>query len=320
MRSINNTILTIVVSVFNEEQVLTLFYGELTKVLATLDINHEIIFVNDGSHDNSLKILSEYVLQNKHVKVVNFSKNFGHEAAMIAGIDYSAGDAVICMDADLQHPPEKIKEMLEKYLNDFEIINMVRTENCDAGFLKRMLSKSFYYLINKISPIRFEPNASDYFLISSRVASILKHEFRERTRFLRGFIQIVGFRTTTLDFVAPKRAGGESKYSFLKLFKLSLSAIAAFSNLPLRLGIIAGVSAGLFGIVEIIYSVFMKILGAAPPGYTTIVVLVSFMFAIQFFIIGIIGEYLGFIFAENKQRPIYIIEDLIHNETIAERK
>lgn len=284
------------------------------KNLDKLDIDYEVIFVNDGSCDNSLEILKDIAMRDENVKIISLSKNYGHEAAMLAGIDHSSGDAVICMDADLQHPPSKIKEMLKKFQEGYEIINMVRVENKDAKLLKKITSKLFYRFLNKISPAKFEPNASDFFLISKRISDILKTEFRERIRFLRGIIQIIGFKRTTIEFVAPKRAGGKSKYSIIKLFKFSLTAISSFSNIPLHLGIIASVIVGGFSVIVGIYSIIMKMLGYVPPGYTTIVVLISFLFAIQFFLIGVIGQYLGYIYDENKRRPIYLIDKIIQKD------
>lgn len=306
--------LSVVVPVYNEEQNLHLLYNHLYDVLSKLDCTFEIIFVDDGSTDGSLNIINELYDRGSRVKAISFTRNFGHEAAMIAGIDYSSGDAVICMDADLQHPPSKIKEMIDKFSEGYEIINMVRTGSKDASILKRITSRFFYYLLNKISQTKFEPNASDFFLISKRVADILRTEFRERARFLRGFIQIVGFKKTTINFIVPERAGGKSKYSLTKLFSLSINAMSTFSNLPLRLGIIAGLVFGLFSALVGIYSIIMKIMGNAPSGYTTIVVLISFLFAVQFFITGVIGEYIGFLFSESKKRPIYIVDKEINFE------
>jgi glycosyltransferase involved in cell wall biosynthesis len=310
MNKINT--LTVVVSVYNEEEVLEIFWSDLEESLKRLGLQYEVIFVNDGSTDNSQDILRRLSKVNNNIKVVNLSMNFGHEAAMTAGIDYSTGDAVVCMDADLQHPPSMLSEMVLKFTEGYEIVNMVRGNNEGFGILKRVTSGVFYYVLNMISKVRFEPNASDFFLISKRVAEILSSNFSERTRFLRGFIQTVGFRKATLEFVAPKRAAGTSKYSLFKLFAYAIKAIAAFSNLPLRIGLLFGTVVGIFSVLVGIYSIIMKMLGYVTPGYTTIVVLVSFLFAIQFFITGIIGEYLGFLFRESKRRPIYIVQDEIN--------
>lgn len=242
------------------------------------------------------------------IKTISFSRNYGHEAAMLAGIDYSSGDAVICLDSDLQHPPAIIDEMYKTFLNGYDVINMVRKNNHGSTLSKKLTSKFYYWLFNKISPVKFEENASDFFLISQKVADILKKEFREHNRYLRGYIQIIGFKKTTMEFIAPKRGAGKSKYNLRKLFSLSLNSIFTFSYLPLRLGVIASLIVGFLGIGVAVYSIVMKFLGFVPPGYTTIVVLISLLFSVQFFITGVIGEYLGFIFTENKKRPIYIVD------------
>ncbi len=304
--------LSIVISVYNEEEVLELFRKELETHILKLDCLVEIIFVNDGSADRSPRILFEMAKSDPRVKVINLSKNFGHEAAMTAGIDHSTGHGIICMDADLQHPPSKLVEILKKHFEGFDIINMVRQKNEDTGFLKHLATTFLYFLLNLLSDAKFEKNASDFFFISRKVADILKQNVRERTRFLRGLIQTVGFKKTTLEYVAPRRAAGETAYSFIVLLTTAIKAIATCSNLPLRIGVLFGTLAGGLSLIVGIYSIAMKLSGYVVTGYTTIVVLISFLFAVQFFLTGIIGEYLGFVFTESKKRPIYIIEDEIH--------
>jgi polyisoprenyl-phosphate glycosyltransferase len=301
--------LTIVVSVYNEEDILSLFWKELKNDLQKIDYNHEIIFVNDGSIDNSKNILKTIETNNEAVKVINFSRNFGHEAAMIAGIDHSTGDAVICMDSDLQHPPNLIKNILVEYEKGFDIINMVSTKREDAGLVKRVTSKLFYKFLNKISKIEIEPNASDFFLISKKVVNILKTDYRERNRFVRGIIQMLGFSKTAISFKVPARTKGKSKYNLFKLLTLSASAIASSSQLPLKISLMIGVLFGFLSMIVTAYSVIMKFMGNPFSGYTTIIVLLSASFGILFIILGIIGEYLGYLFIEIKKRPIYIIDN-----------
>lgn len=301
--------LSLVVSVFNEDKAITLFYNEALAELNKLDISYQIIFVNDGSTDGSLDILREISKSDENVNLINFSRNFGHEAAMLAGIDHSNSEAIICLDSDLQHPPSLIGSMLSEYEKGFDVVNMVRKDREDGGFIKKLFSKLFYGLINKMTKFKLEPNASDFFLISNKVANVIRNDYRERTRFLRGLIQIIGFKKSRIEFVAPKRIAGESKYSFFKLLTFSFSAISVLSKAPLRLGIYTGSLFAGFSIIISLYSFAMWFLDRPSPGYSTIVILISTMFSIQFFVLGILGDYIGYIFDEVKKRPHYIIDN-----------
>lgn len=306
--------ISIIVSVYNEEEVLFEFYRETIKVLLLIDNPYEIIFVNDGSVDGSRGILFKIAKDDEDVKVVHFSRNFGHEAAMIAGIDNASGDYLVCMDADLQHPPTLLPEMLRKFESGYDIINMVRTVNKSAGIIKNITSSMFYKVINRLSDIHLVSNASDFFGISKRVADVLRSSYREKTRFLRGYVQNVGFNTVNIEYEARKRYAGESKYSIKKLFRFSMNTIMTFSNLPLKLGIYAGSMAAFLAIIMMIYTIVSFIRVGTPSGYATTICLICFMFSVLFFIVGIIGEYLGLILSEIKDRPIYIVEEKINFE------
>lgn len=306
--------LSVVVSVYNEEAALEQFYLEASRVLEQIEWDYELLFINDGSRDNSLRILRSLAERDSRARIVNFSRNFGHEAAMIAGIDYCTGDGIICMDADLQHPPACIPEIIRKFENGYEVISMVRTRNDSAGWFKNLASISFYRLINMLSDVKFESNASDFFAVSSRVARVLRDNYREKVRFLRGYVQNVGFQKTTLEYEARARVAGQSKYSIRKLVTFSINTILCFSNLPLKLGIFAGVFAAMMGIIVLVYTLFTR--SGAPSGYATIVVLMCFMFSLLFLIVGIIGEYIAILFSEMKDRPIYIVEDTINLEEL----
>ena len=305
---------SVVASVFDEEEGVVMFYKSLSETLVNLQITYEIIFVNDGSTDNSLSILKSIAETDNMVRIVDFSRNFGHEAAMIAGIDHACGESVICMDSDLQHPPQMIAEMLQKKAEGFEVINMVRTDNKDVGIFQKLNSKLFYRFINSISSVKIAENASDFFLISQKVCKILRSDFRERTRFLRGIIQLVGFRKTTIEYIAPKRMAGKSKYSFWKLLKLSFTAISSFSKLPLQLGIVTGLIFSIMSLILILYSLIMFILGKTIPGYTTLIIFMSAFAGIQLFVTGIIGQYISYVFEEVKGRPAYIVNELYNFE------
>ena len=307
--------ISVVVSVYNEEQGLQQFYDHTCPILNNIkeqtDWDYELIFVNDGSKDDSLELLRSFAKENENVIVVNFAANRGHEAAMIAGIDISTGDGVVCMDADLQHPPEALASIIEKFDQGYDVISMVRTERADAGIFKKITSAAFYKLMNRMSKSNFENNSSDFFGISRRVALVLKKDYRERVRFLRGYVQNVGFKKTRLEFKASARVAGQSNYNFKALVKLSLNAICNFSDAPLKMGIYAGLISLLFAFILIVYSIVQFFLGNAPSGYSTIVILISFMFGVLFIILGFISEYMAIIFAEVKNRPIYIVDSII---------
>lgn len=299
--------ISVVVSCYNEELALNQFYHETARILNKLNWDYELIFVNDGSQDGTMKILDDLSKKDKKVKVISFSRNFGHEAAMIAGLDYSSGDGIVCMDADLQHPPQYLPEIVRKLEEGCDVINMVRTKNESAGWFKNFASSAFYHLINVLSDVKFEPNASDFFAISRRAGDVLRDNYREKVRFLRGYVQNIGFNRATIEYEAGVRVAGESKYSIKKLMAFSLNTIMCFSNLPLKLGIYAGCGAGLLGIAMMIYTIWSWARVGTPNGYATTIVLICFMFSVLFLIVGVIGNYIAILFAELKDRPIYIV-------------
>ena len=270
----------------------------------------ELLFVNDGSSDNSRQVLHQLTEKDPRVRVIHFSRNFGHEAAMLAGLDHCRGEAAICMDSDLQHPPTLLPQMFELYRQGKDVITMMRTDRADGGASKRLSSKLFYRIINRMSDAQLQPNASDFFLVSRKVIDILKTDYRERTRFLRGIIQNIGFEKDSINYEAPSRAAGKSKYSLWKLLKFSFTAIASFSKTPLKIGIYAGMTFVLLSIILIIYSVIMWIVDTPVSGYTTLVIFLSAFAGIQLFVTGAIGYYIGFIFDEVKQRPLYVIQKI----------
>ena len=312
---------SIIVYVYNEEASLENFFEACSSVLSTCragskkdsacekiveKYHTEILFVDDGSTDRSPLILDRLALEYPElVKVIHFSRNFGHEAAMTAGLDYASGDFLIFMDADLQHSPELIPEMLEKYEEGFHVVSMVRTKNSSAGILKNLSSAAFYWVLNHLSPLHFEANASDFFGISSAVQQVLKKYYREKVRYLRGYVQSVGFSKTKIEYEAGVRQGGKSHYSLRKLWAFSRNTLLSFSNLPLKLGIFASVCSMFLGILLLVYTLLTR--KGAPSGYATIVVLLCFMFAVLFFVVGIIGEYIALLFEEIKDRPIYVV-------------
>lgn len=304
--------LSIVISAYNEEAGIRTFY-ETTKPIAEKlydkGWDYEFVFVNDGSSDRTGEILSEIASGDpEHVRAIYFSRNFGHEAAMIAGLDYACGDGLLFMDADLQHPPRYMADIVDRFEEGYQVVSMVRTKNKSAGLLKNITSGGFYWVINKMSSIHLEPNASDFFAISSKVQKVLQKNYREKVRFLRGYVQNVGFKKTTIEYEAAERVAGSSHYSIKKLFHFAMNTIMCFSNMPLKLGIFAGMLSAFLGLLVLVYTLVTR--QGAPSGYATIVVLNCFMFSVLFFVIGIIGEYISVLFEEMKDRPLYIVEDL----------
>ncbi len=305
--------LTIVISVYNEEENLV----QLLKVIKTdIPVSKELIFVNDGSTDNSFDVLRDLKAKEEtpdtRIKLVNFSKNFGHEAAMLAGLKHSTGKFIVCMDADLQHPPAVAYLMYRKAVNEGkEIILAKRKSRRNTGITKKLTTWIFYKFINLISPFKFDPAVSDFFLVTEKVKNIITGQFTESNLFLRGIIQNIGFEKDFVEYEEGERFTGKSNYSLTKLFILSMEAIVSYSKLPLYLSIYLGLGFGLLAFVVAIYSVVMKFVGNTPPGYTTIVVLVSFMASILFLVLGIMGIYIGFIFEEQKKRPVYIEKEVI---------
>ncbi len=309
-------LLSVVVSVYNEEESIRAFYDRTTEILKTIpeEWDYEMLFINDGSSDGSGEVLRALADSDERVKVVTFSRNFGHEAAMTAGIDYTKGDGIICMDADLQHPPEEIPKIIEKFDEGYEVIMMVRLKNKSAGLIKNITSSGFYWLINKLSDVRLEPNASDFFAIGKKAAHVLRSDYRECVRFLRGFVQSIGFKTTTIEYEAGERIAGKSKYSLKKLFRFSIDTLLCFSDAPLRLGMYSAAAALLIGVVTAAFTIYTRVRYGVTDGYAAIAVLICFMFAVLFFIVGIMGEYIGILFKEVKDRPVYIVEDTVNME------
>ena len=259
--------------------------------------------------------MTSFAKEDKSVKVINFSRNFGHEAAMLAGLNHSSGEAMICMDADLQHPPTEIVKMIDAYKAGADVVLMVRDERKDYSFIKQWITTLFYSFLNRFSEYQFESNVSDFFLISSKVSNVINKEFPEYNKFLRGIIQNIGFVKSRIHYVAPSRAAGKSKYSLYKLMLFSFSAITTTSLAPLRLGIFTGLLFGVFATVLAVYSIIMKVFSQPFSGYTTIIVFLSFSFSMLFFVIGIIGEYIANVFKEVKSRPAYIISEIINDQS-----
>ncbi|MCH4179100.1 MAG: glycosyltransferase family 2 protein [Megasphaera sp.] len=306
--------LSIVVPVFNEQLNIEKFYEETTKAVQSLDMDYEIIFVDDGSKDTTPLLLSRLTQQDEHVRAVILARNFGHQLAITCGMDHARGDVVITMDGDLQHPPAMIPEMVQKWREGYDVVQTIRKATDDAGFLKRVTSKWYYIILNAVSPVHITPGGSDFRLIDKRVLETFKL-FREHDRFIRGMIGDIGYKQTSIDFVAPKRFAGKSKFSVHKMLHFALDGITAYSKIPLRISFYAGMISGLLSILMIAHVLYCNLAGEAVPGWTTTMFVVCLLGGLQLIFMGIIGEYIGRIFEEVKRRPLYWVRAELGRDT-----
>lgn len=303
---------SIVISVFNEEKNLHELYKVLCEVLENEKFSFEFVFVNDGSADDSLTILTELMQTDPRVKIVNLGKNFGHEIAMTAGMDYSKGDCVIFMDADLQHPPALIPEMLRFWHSGVDLVLTLRKANHDQSFSSKFFNKAFYKIINGLSDEKMPANMPDFRLIDRKYIEVLKG-MREQKRLFRGLINWMNIKNNAIiEFEAPKRFAGETKYNYRKLASLAIDSIISFSIKPLRIASYLGI---VTAFVAIILGVFFAIEFLNNPNYTfngfgTTLVMVILMGSVQLVVLGIIGEYIGRIHMEAKKRPLYYADFL----------
>lgn len=303
--------ISFVVPVFNEEENIHEFHRRLTQVMAPLPYDYEILFIDDGSKDRTSQLIRELAEKDPHVQGYVFARNFGHQLALTCGLDQSTGDAVISMDGDLQHPPEMVPALLKKWEEGYEIVQTVRKATEDATWFKNITSRLYYKLINSMSEVRVTPGGSDFRLMDRKAVDAL-NRFRERARFIRGMVNNLGFRYTTLEFVAPPRFAGHSKFNLRKMLRFALDGITAFSRVPLRLALYVGCIAGLGSILLIGHVIYVKyVVQDAVPGWTTLAAAEFFLGGVELIGIGIVGEYVGRIFDEVKQRPLYIIREHI---------
>jgi dolichol-phosphate mannosyltransferase len=311
--------LNIVISMYNEAEGICPFAQHLVEAVTALPVECcHIVWVDDGSQDDTVALLRPLLRSSKGVQhsLIRFSKNFGHEAAMLAGLDVSTEGAVLCMDSDGQHPPEVISDLWEQYLEGGEVVLAHRLSRADASVTGNLMSQLFYRMMNGLSDVRFQANASDFFLIDQKVAEVLRQEYRERNRFLRGFIQSVGFEQRVVEYDSPERALGQSKYSFKSLLKLSANALFVFSSRPLRITIFFSSMFVLFTLLFASYSLWVFWFHERPPsGYTSIVLLNSVAFSMLFVAISVLAVYFEKALSEIRGRPIYLVRSQEHFDT-----
>lgn len=298
---------SIVVPIWNEEQVIPELYRRVVSIMESTSETWELICVDDGSRDRSLSMLLELHAQDPRVKVLQFSRNFGHQIAITSGADFAEGDAVIVMDADLQDPPEVVTRMIEKWREGYEVVYAVRISREGESFFKLWTASLFYRLMQQITDINIPLDAGDFRLMDRRVVLTMR-QLREQHRFMRGLSSWVGFKQIGIEYERAERYAGETKYPLRKMLRLATSAITGFSHVPLQLATYVGFGLATISLVAILITVILRLSGSNFfLGQATTLVSVLFLGGVQLIFLGIIGEYLGRIYDEVKQRPLYVV-------------
>jgi len=301
-------LLSLVVPVFNEEDSIDIFLDAVPALMERDGLRFEIVFVNDGSRDNTLGHLIDRSGADRRLRIVNLSRNFGKEAALTAGIDHARGDVIVPMDIDLQDPPELIEPFMARWREGYDVVYGVRTQRTWDTAAKRLSAGWFYRVFNSMSPVRIPENVGDFRLVDRRAIEVLR-QLPERNRFMKGLFAWVGFNAIGVPYERPARAAGASKFNLWRLWNFALDGVVSFSTAPLRAWFYVGV---VIAAIAVLYALFIVtrvlIFGIDTPGYASLLIAVLLMGAIQLLSLGIIGEYLGRLFLEVKGRPIYVIE------------
>lgn len=302
--------LSVVIPVYNEEDSLPVLHERLTQVLQEVGLAYEILFIDDGSRDASPAYLRRLADEDSHVTVVELARNFGHQVAVSAGIEFARGKGVIVMDADLQDPPEVLPQFIAKWQEGHDVVYAIRTKRKE-GWLKRAAYAAFYRLLRRIANIDVPLDAGDFCIMDRRVVDLLK-SMPERNRFVRGIRSWVGLDQVGLAYERQPRYAGKTKYGFGRLLNLSLEGIISFSYIPLRTIMFLGFAVSIVSIgLAVFYAVKRLVFGLSPPGFATLTVATFFLAGVQLITIGVIGEYIGRIFEEVKQRPLYVVRQVL---------
>lgn len=300
--------ISIVTPVYNEEGNVVYFHDEVTKAMQGVPMEYEIIYVNDGSKDRTDELIHQLAESDPHVRALTFARNFGHQIAITCGMDFAMGDAVITMDGDMQHPPALIPTLIEKWQEGYDIVQTIRTATEDAGPVKKITSAGYYAVINSISNSPVVPGGSDFRLMDRKALDAFLR-FREHSRFIRGIVGGLGFKQTTIEFEAPARHAGVSKFSMKKMLHFAMDGIITNSTLPLRMAFYCGVFAAAFGALLILHVLYCVLTDQAVPGWATMTILISLFGSMNLMGLGVIGEYVGRMFEETRNRPLYWLAD-----------
>ena len=313
--------ISIIVSCYNEEESLPLFHKEVSKVMKELSsYEYELIFVNDGSSDKTLEVIKKLKVNDPMIRYISFSRNFGKEAAMLAGLDFSTGDYVTLMDADLQDPPKLLPEMLNYIENGYDCVGTRRVTRKGEPPIRSFFARCFYKIINKISKVEMVDGARDYRLMTRKMVNAII-SCREYNRYSKGLWSFVGFKTKWIEFENVERVAGETKWSFWKLFKYAIEGIVAFSTLPLTMASLLGILFCFIAFLMIIVIIAKTIMWGDPvSGWPSLACIIIFVSGVQLFFMGIFGEYLSKTYLETKKRPIYIVKETSDDKVNEEKK
>jgi len=312
-------LLSLVLPVFNEEEVLPALLGRLETLLDRLPLRTEVIFVDDGSVDGSTRLLREAVLRDSRLRLLTLSRNFGHQPAISAGLDHANGDAVVVMDADLQDPPEVVAELVARWQQGFDVVHARRRRRAGETWLKLVTARVFYRLFAALSPVPTVPDSGDFRLMSRRVVMAMR-SLEESHRFLRGLVAWVGFRQTVVEYDRPERPAGRTKFPFTRMTRFAMDGITSFSTAPLRLATYLGLLVGLVAVGVAAWAAWDHFVAHRTiQGWTSLIVVVSLIGAVQFVLIGIVGAYVGRIYEEVKRRPLYIVSEDVSSAASGER-
>ena len=302
-----NQKISIVIPVFNEEPVIERTYERLSAVMEDMPYQYELLFVDDGSSDESLSILDGIADGDERVHLISFSRNFGHQAAVMAGIEYAGGDAVVLIDADLQDPPEVIPQMVEKWREGFDVVYGKRTKRKGEGVFKKITAYFFYRFLRSMTETDIPKDTGDFRLMDKRVCEWMRL-LREKRPFVRGLVRWVGFRQTSVEYVRDERAAGETKYPLKKMLGLATDGIFSFSYKPLKLAGYVGFALSLISFVYILVVLYQRLFTQQfQPGWASLMAIILFFNGIILIMLGILGEYMGRIYEEVKDRPLYIV-------------
>ncbi|MBP2646321.1 MAG: hypothetical protein H6Q75_1761 [Firmicutes bacterium] len=302
-------LISIVVPVFNEQENIEVFYQQVCTHMETLEYRFELVFVDDGSKDGTPLILERLAEKDDRVRALVLARNFGHQIALTCGLDHAAGDAVITMDGDMQHPPEMLPQLIEKWQAGYEVVQTIRVNTEGVSWFKNFTSGLFYKMMNAVADVQVAEGGSDFRLLDRKVVESFRR-FKEHARFIRGLIGAIGYNQAQIEFVAPRRFAGQSKFSLKKMLNFAVDGITAYSKLPLRFALYIGVLFGCISMGLTLHVFYIKLFtNDAVPGWATLTASFSFLGGLQLVGLGVIGEYIGRIFEEVKQRPLYWLRD-----------